>query len=287
MESNVYIDTVVSTEEFYKYERSIQVRLDGFSFSIIDGTKEVPSIIAYGEEMVVATPLPLLSVELERWIQTLPFLNDEFKRTTIVFDLDRVITLPVDLFNPDDVSSYCCLHFPDFNEQMDYCVWSQPYGSRWGSLFVIPISIVDVLKHYFEEVHLVHSQTVMYQMKRYLPLQSAPIVLVAKRRSSMDVMVFDDHQELKFVNRFVINGTMDIPYYIISAIDSLSLKVEKVDVLIMGDANPKEEGVLFLQMQCNNIRFFNGGIRFDGLNYFDDSPDYVRMPFLSVFRCEL
>lgn len=104
MESNVYIDTEVSTEEFYKYERSIQVRLDGFSFSIIDGTKEVPSIIAYGEEMVVATPLPLLSVELERWIQTLPFLNEEFKRTTIVFDLDRVITLPVDLFNPDDVS---------------------------------------------------------------------------------------------------------------------------------------------------------------------------------------
>ncbi|MDC1105260.1 DUF3822 family protein [Prolixibacteraceae bacterium] len=287
MKSNLYVDRSVSNEDFYRYERSIQVSLDGFSFSIVDVGGKNPRLVACGFEPIVATPVALLAVSLAHWLDTLPFKDCEFKRNVVVVDLDRSLIIPTAMFQENEMLSYCDLHFSEYNEEWDSCVWYQVSNSEIGVLFVIPISLLEVVKRYFCQFHLIHAFSLLLEEKQFKGTLGRPHVVASIRRRFMSVVLYDAKGQLRLCNRFELRGTIDIPYYLFSVTKQNNFNVSDTSVCLMGDVSVEWDEVALLQSEFNSVEFYNK------VSYIDQdkegliTPIYQYMPFLNVYRCEL
>ncbi|QZE14881.1 DUF3822 family protein [Halosquirtibacter laminarini] len=287
MESTVYIDKTVSNEVFYKYERSIQVSLDGFSFSITDSSGKTPRVLAFGFESLVATPRHLISVALSTWLKTLPFLQEDFRRTSIVFDLGNVVSIPVGLFSSEDVYAYCKLHFPSFNAEEDRCIWNQSHGLTWGVLFTVPCTILEEIQATFKEVHFLHLHTLMHQIGCSMPQTRDCVAWISVKRAFMSLFLKNGNGDLLLANHYCLDGEMDMSYYLLCASEQCDVSFENLRVVLMGDVSFDNESVRLLQAECKYIDFFNGEVLCDL-----DTEDLSRnvsmyMPFLNVYKCEL
>ncbi|QZT38383.1 DUF3822 family protein [Halosquirtibacter xylanolyticus] len=287
MKSNIYVDSSVSNEDFYRYERSIQVSLDGFSFSIVDVGGEKPRLVAYGFESIVATPVALLAVSLAHWLETLPFRNGDFKRNIVVVDLERSLVVPTSMFQKEDVSLYCDLHFPDFSHEWDSIIWNEVCQSNVGVLFAVPVSLLEVVKRYFEQFHLIHTQVLLLDEKQFKGPLRKPSLVASVRRRSMNVVLYDEKGCLLLCNRYDLRGGMDVPFYLFAALKQNNLNVKASSLCLMGEISLEDEEIMLLQSEFSSVDFYNGGLYIEQQEEVLDAPMFQYMPFLNVYRCEL
>lgn len=258
-----------------EYLLSIQLSLDGFSFSILD-TIQNKVIYLFHQDLYEAEPDFLLK-RLKSIYEESDLLELPFKKTRILISAPgRTSLVPESIYQTDQLENY---HRAAFNSRPGFVSQSTPIPAfgQWA-VYDAPQLIVD----FFTEKH--RGAELMNDARVACPefIRSKNVLKVTVLKKHLILTAIDD-KELCFYNSFFFDTENDMLYFILGAVKQF--KQEPDHVLLDGQVNKHATIYHRLKQYFNQVEIATNprGIHFSYL--FDKLPDARFVTLFNSFVC--
>lgn len=277
-------DNSFSEDLARSYTFCCSVNLHGFSYTIYQKQKnKVLGVESFRFEKL-KNEIEIAPVLEQLLIQT-TLLNAAFQQVIIVFENQFSTLVPLPLFNENDKKWY--LEFnqpPQKNNSVDFNVLKNVQAAN---VFYIPENLLFQLNNKWPEAKIFHFSTALIESlgSHYKYKFDDNLLFLNVRDDSFDLIYFKN-KKLFFYNLFKFRTKEDFIYFLLLAMEQLSLNPEEVQLLVSGKIDLKMEIYTILYTYIRNIRF-NG--RNDSLSYSDcldeagSHRDYV---LFNALQCE-
>lgn len=212
-----------------EYSLSIQVSLDGFSFSILDSTR-AKVICLYHQDTFTSEPGFHLK-KINTIYDEVDLLARPYKNTKIFFSApDKTTLVPIALFNQD------------LTEDLYRTTFDAGKNSKILSSLVPEMAsyaIYEVDHAVYTLLREKHPGTVMQNdivLSGYGNLPGIALLKVRILRKQVAILSLNDH--ISFYNSYYYEGENDMLYYILGAIKNMDLKPEAI--ILDGMVNKRE-----------------------------------------------
>lgn len=214
------IDETFDINFTLEYKLSIQLSLDGFSFSILDQIQN-KVIYLYHQELFDAEPEFLLK-RIKAIYEESDLLELPFKKTRIIIVApNRTTLVPVDYYRKENIADYLQTTFQASEKK---CAQSSPIpDARYNAIFEIPEVILEFLKEKHPHADLVSNLSVAYPKGN----QSESVLKITIYKKHI-VLTVVDQDGLKFYNCFFHDGEQDMLYYILGTVKNLAIEPDKI-----------------------------------------------------------
>jgi hypothetical protein len=234
-----------------EYKLSIQVSLDGFSFSVIHpGEKR---LLALQHSPVPVSSENLLGRRFREWYENEELLKKKFAKTRLLFSSPRITLVPAKFYDYEKQSSLAELVFGNLgaNATRDN-YWP---GVEGNLVFTIPESLQKVFDQKFPGNLIVHPLSVYN--KRILQKKSSGSNLVAAyfEKSWFSLLLYENEQ-LQLVNSFSTSHPTDVLFYILSVLKQQDISAKETRLLLAGDISQEGEIYISLSQWFKGVDFF-------------------------------
>lgn len=285
-----YTDSEFLSDSQGKYRLSIQLRLDGFSFAIIDPEKML--LMQIQDYKLIEKPGQLAGqrwLDLQNYFQT--FLNhyhytpDSFQKVNISIDHKE----------------YTMMSHPilDENHEKDSLLFNQniPYSFHTFSN-TIPSTdrvliaaffkpLYHLVQDYFDTAKILHSNTVLqnsiYKARKNKKLGSSLYVSVSNR--DMHIIAVQD-ERLLMSNSFTYTSKEDFVYFILLAYDQLKFNPEEDPIYFLGDISKSSPIYQICWQYVRNVHFINQTEGVTAGSDFDQMPIHQYFTLIQSALCE-
>lgn len=266
-------DPVFDYNKTKEYKLSIQVSLDGFSFSVIH--REENRLIALLDTPVTISSPKFIPSRLDEWLGSQEIIGKSFAEVQVHFFSEKFTLVPAGFY--------------DANYQYD--LFRVLFGSENGFqvagnyldhhnlhlLFDLPVNFSAGLDSRLENYSLLHPvSTIAAKIPAFDEPEKNGAALVFGK-DNFDVVFFREGKML-FANHFRYEHPNDVIYYIITALQQYGFNREKTNLFLQGEILEKDEISIQLKKYFPAVRFV-----FPGLNF---NPEIFKMPvhrFISHF----
>ncbi len=232
------------------YILSIQVSLDGFSFSILDSIRN-KVICLYHQDTFTTEPGFHLK-KLNTIYDEVELLGLSYKETKIYISApDKTTLIPIAVFNQGLAEDVYRVTFDQ--SRNGKILFSLIPELASYAVFEIDHNIYNLLKEKHPECRL---QSDMVLAVSGVPA-IVPVLKIRVLRKQLAILSLNDH--ISFYNSYYYEGENDMLYYILGAVKNLDLKPEQI--ILDGMVN-KNEAIYFrlkqyfadVQLTANNPR---------------------------------
>ncbi len=282
---STYRDEALNYSKTDRYVLSIQLSLDGFSFSVLDS--ELKKFLAL-------ETFPLKKVEtsiqfckrLDQFIEEYSWIKNYFHKIYLLYETPKATLIPEPLFENSEKGLY--LHFNHevtTYEQIrsDFLKNTEAY-----QVYCIPDCLKYRVDKYFKKAELLHFSTPLIE-SLLISNKNQDVtnkVFLNVRNQYLDIVILND-EGLRFFNSFFYSAPEDFIYYLLFVLEQLGFNPEDVDLRLMGNIKKfsKEYEMLFTYVR--NLSFEPRTTSFKYSHVFDKLPHHFYYNLFNVNICGL
>lgn len=288
---NAYTDKALTKAEndysdFNKnYILSIQISLDGFSFSIIDEERnKILSLETYAIQEI--DDYELLAKDLAELLDSLDMLKRRFNRVNVLFEGTKATLIPFPLFNENQLESY--LRFNHKLMMDEEVLFDKLNTLQAYNIFAIPSCIKDLIKEKFINYKISHFSSSLIEglLVKYKNQDIHNQAFVNIRSDYFDVLIIED-STLVFFNSFRYKTVEDLAYFLIYVLEQQNLNPENVNLIMLGEINKGSKYYEILYKYIRNIEFIERNDFFTYSYALDEVPSNYYYNLLNASSCEL
>jgi|LGOV01.1.fsa_nt_gb hypothetical protein len=255
------IDKSLESDHFKKLILSIQLTLDGFSFSILNyEINKVVALVDYHFDNV-KHPVQLLE-NIKEIYNDSSLLKMSFNEVKVAHVNSISTLVPVALFNDDNLKSY--LNFNHKLLENEYLTYDLVGTSDIANVYSPFTEINNFLFDKYGEFVFKHFSSVLIEN------------MIAQSKVNQDLKMFvhvqDNHFEIIVIenkklilyNTFTYQTKEDFVYYILFVAEQLKQNPEEFELELYGDIEPYSELYAIVYKYVRNISF---GKRLDKYKY--------------------
>jgi hypothetical protein len=266
------------------YHLTIQLSLDGFSFTIFDTL--VSKFLSFETVELGSNGNPaFMATQLKDYLNGHEWLGDGFAGTTILFETSRSTLIPAPLYNPADQDLLARFNFKveeGMITQHDHLPNADAY-----LVYAIPGGLATLLAQLFPgHVLRCHASVFIEELlilNKNLPASKRMFANV--RKTWLDIAITEGKQ-LLFYNAFPYHSDQDFIYYIIFVIEQLNLNPEEIDLKLSGRIDKQSTLFDMAWKYIRNIHFQELSADFKYSYLFSDIPAHYHFTLLNSELCE-
>lgn len=233
------------------YYMSIQMSLDGLSFSVLDPVRN--DVIALGQfdfnhadEEFASHEEVLLKNDI---------FKDKFKQTIISIESRSFSILPKAIYEPERAADVLRFIGCNLNKE-DKIMADKIEMANAVNVFSIPSFLYYFLQTQFSNFTIMHYTTPIIKaalLKRDADLKKA-LVHIVYSGDGVTIVVTENNQ-LRLCNKFKFEEVNDLVYIIMFTLDKLGLNNESTKIILSGDVQNDEQRALLVQKFAHNVSF--------------------------------
>ncbi len=218
----------------FEYILSIQVSLNGFSFSIT--SQDEVELLFYKNIQLKISSTALISRRFEEWFKSEEVLQQPFHKIRITVFSEKFTLIPEQFFNAVSKNEITKLLF---TENSDLEIAENSIGKfKTRLVFVLPNGLNDVIRREIGACEITH------------PVKTILNNLPEQEKESGAVMLFDttnfylvifSPNKILLANNFKIAAATDVLYYILTSLKQLDISTSKINLHIIGPAIKTDE----------------------------------------------
>lgn len=286
-----YIDkAIVKTDNNYSdfnknYSLSIQLSLDGFSFSFLNTDSN--KYLAFESYTIKGIEdYEELAKELGDLLDQLDVIKRRFNRINILFEGSKSSLVPQALFDENALRDYFKFsHKLNYDEDVRFDKLSnlQAYN-----VYALPKPILELIKARFINYNIQHSLSSLIEalLIKFKNQEISDRVYVNVRPSYIDIL-FIQNSKLLFSNSFKYKTSEDLAYFLLNALEQLQLNPETIDLYLMGEIDKSSQHYELLYKYIRNIEFMERNDFFIYSYALDELPSHYFYNLLNANTCEL
>ena len=266
------------------YELSIQMSLDGFSFTIFNTLNSKFLSLESAELNYLENPEEF-SHTFREYAGDHPWLGEAFAKTAIFMEAPKSTLVPGPLFRDEDKEPLARFNF-EVTDGMD--VFHDHLNSVDAYLlYLVPKALRELVDGLFPGHSLkCHASLLIEELlilNKNLPAVKRMFVNV--RHAQLDIVITEGKQ-LLFYNSFPYHSKQDFIYFIIFVIEQLNLNPEELELKLSGRIDRKSTLFDMAWKYVRNIEFqeLTGAYRYSYL--FNDIPPHYYFTLLHAGLCE-
>ena len=222
--------------ETYK-KLSIQVSLNGLSFSILDTVQN--KILLTKTETFKHEQTPyLLQKALKELLFKHKIVGRQFSEVSVVHQSNLFTLVPKDLFDENELANYI-----KFNAKItanDQICFDEIVNQNLVLVYVPFNNINSLVKEYFGNYTFTHNSVVFLQTLLASKYDLTPHCFVQVAQTTMELMVVAE-RKLQLYNQFSFQTKEDFLYFILFVFEQLKLEPDTVQLNLFGSIDEKHE----------------------------------------------
>jgi len=240
MNELVFVDSSFDKNKTKEYTLSIQLGLDGFSFSILNGNKKCIALNQFIPFKKNSNNIPINSfIEI---VRNNELLNLSFKKVSLLWISDKLLIIPAEFFSED--FAYESFQLSHSIQKQECLEWNEfPELKSW-IVFSFPKNIKEFIQSYFKNCKLYHQCFPFFKEALNQKIaENHPLVFLNIQNYFFHVII-PDRNGKHFINTFSYSSSSDLAYFILNIFKQQKLNNERSKVTVDGA----------VQEDCNVIR---------------------------------
>jgi hypothetical protein len=236
-------NSLFDLEKTYEYILSIQVRLDGFSFSILSNNQ----LVAFKSVQLKISSNSLITRHFTEWIKTEELLQKPFKKISIVIFSEKFSLIPEDYFQESLKTEISKLLF-DRDDKPEIAVNSIS-KLKTRLIFTLPKGLNSVIQENIGECEIIHPvKTVLNN----LPETDKNGLVLLFNKNSFYAVLYNGNKVL-VANSFKTTHATDVVFYLLTMLKQLEIQTSEIALFITESANKLPGIEAALQPYFTNI----------------------------------
>ncbi len=284
-QSKSIFDKALTKEATKDYSLSIQVSLDGFSFCILDSTRNKYSgIERYDFQDMQSSQL--FADAVHGIISNSAWLHNKYGKVKIIYESQQMSLIPKPLFSKKFAADY--LRFNHLTEANDEICFDHLPNLDAINVFALPGNLRSILKKHFRGTQINHFSSALIEnvLIRNKNFDEGHMIFANVRKQWLDIVVLNG-RKLLFFNSFHYQTKEDFAYYLIYVIEQLGMNPEKVHLVLMGEILKISDIYNITYKYVRHVDFIRRSEEYSYSYIFDDIPEHFHYNLLSLQRCEL
>ncbi len=240
------------------YFLSIQVSLNGLSFSVLDPVRNTYILFKHKE----FDKKDKNYVKTQELLITDPILNYDYKRVYFLFNTRNSTLVPASLFSYEETDR--ALLFTSRITKEDHKIERQKVklADVWN-VYAIPDYLYYLVKNQFQDVVFFHQYTPMIEVNLMSGVvDDEPFMYLNLRKDTFDVVVLKRY-ELMLCNSFKYSNPAEFAYFTLNSIKQTGLDQKSLKVFFSGQGNGGNECFTLLSRYVRNVRYVKPPRQFD------------------------
>ena len=232
-----FVDETLDLNRAHAYRLSIQVGLNGFSFSILDLVRGKFVVLKHYD----ISSEPSADKKGDRIKQILSsdkHLAPSFKKTVALIATQKSTLIPASYFQEQDLKKY--LMFNHDMDELDEIHYNHLKGIEAYNIFSLPNPISNAIINHFGSVGYYHQSLPFIEYHLDNSPADKKIAALAIYDQFVDIGIFS-RDKLHFYNTFHWTAPEDILYYLMYIYKLLNLDVKGNDLYISGKTNNQKD----------------------------------------------
>jgi hypothetical protein len=239
------------------YFLSIQVSLNGLSFSVLDPVRNTYILFKhFGYEKKDNN-----YVKTQEHLITDPVLNYDYKRVFFLFNTMNASLVPGALFNNDKAELLLSFssRIKDPHKTENHKI---KLADVWN-VYAIPDYLYYLVKSQFRDVVFFQQYIPMIEVSLMSGVvDDYPVMYINLQDDIFDVIVLKRY-EVMFCNSFRYKNSAEFTYFTLNALKQLELDQKKLKVFVSGEGLNDGECISLLRRYVRNVRFVTSPRQFE------------------------
>lgn len=214
-------------EKTYEYILSIQVRLDGFSFSVLLGNQ----LIAFKPVQLKISSHTLITRHFAEWVAAEELLQKPFKKISIVVFSNSFSLIPEEYFQESLKTEVSKLLFNE-NDEPEIAVNSIS-KLKTRLIFTLPQGLNKVIQEKIGECEIIHPVKIVLNS---LPETDKNGLVLLFSKNSFYAVLYNESNIL-LANSFNTAHASDVVFYLLTMLKQLGIQPSETGLFITESAN--------------------------------------------------
>ncbi len=241
-----------------EFKLSIQVSLNGFSFSVIH--EEQKKLLALETFPLSLSSEKFLGRRLKEWLDDNETFNKTFASTRVIVDSKNFTFIPSEYydFNNQEIPAQLVLG----KQEQSVIIDNYLANANGNIVFTVPLQVMETVKSKIPESKLLHPVVLLDSElhKRAIP-DGSSIVLYFMKQSFF--LLYYNNSMLEMINSYRYATPDDVLYYTLSIIKQQKQASEKTILYLAGEIIPESELHYSLKRLFNRTIFLLPEIHFN------------------------
>lgn len=285
-----YTDSDFNAEDLRHKILSIQLRLDGFSFVIVDiSNKQLLKLQDFKTSFLPNTSddkkWEAVTNLIKKYLNQRSIDINTFVKIVLIIDHKEYTLMPKALFLKDKIKDYLL-----FNQNISYSfdVLSHIIDTTDKvMLFAVSVPLRDTINEYFPQSTLKHKNSVLLLaiLKSHKNRKTDKSIYVSVSRNIMHIIAMDN-DILLMCNSYSFTSKEDFIYFILLSYDQLGLNPKSDALFLLGDINKSTPIFQICWQYVKNISFIDQLSEISAGPAFDQMPTHQYYTLIQSTLCE-
>lgn len=234
-----------------EYKLSIQVSLDGFSFSML---------CAYNKRLVGLKNLPakistekFIARRFKEWVQNEEIFNHPFSEIEVQYNTGNFTLLPGVFFNEEKQNELAEILFEQ--EVSSQVISNFDEISEFQFLFTLPVSLSSEITEKFGNCNIVHPATALAKKYPSDFTEGEKGVLLCFSKNSFILLLFYEDKIL-LANSFNFGHANDVVYYLMAVLNQHKIIPADTKIILSGEIFPNSQPENLLREYFSKMEFW-------------------------------
>ncbi|MCD6565761.1 MAG: DUF3822 family protein [Bacteroidales bacterium] len=276
-----FLDETLDINTTQSYHLSIQVSLNGFSFSILDTVRnKYVALKNYPLDKQKGIP----EDQLRDIFKKDEFLTRKYKSSSYFYITDKSTLVPSPLFNKDKIKEYLMFNHP--LEEHNKIFYNQIKNAGTYTVYSIPVNICEILDKQFPGIKNYHQSVPFIEQ---ILLKNQPGEFDFSAFINVTPGIFDiavsQSKKLILYNQFRFRNENDFIYFVLNIFEQLKLSPEKTLLLLSGEITKTSKYYESLKKYIKSIRFEKRDNQFTYSYTFNQIAEHTFIPLQNLYSC--
>jgi len=275
------VDETFDLNFISEYHLSIQLSLDGLSFSILDGIQK--KYVCLVHHTILSNSTSLSVKKLKELIESEEYLQPEYKSTRITYASNKATVIP------------SCFNRKPGNKQLSELSLGElknetlkeenlaPFS--YFLSFSMPQSLIAFIEGKFQDTPVLHEvRPFIWNIIRQGNQLNQMAILV---RDKYCWIVYLKNNQLEFINSFPTHTDDDALYFTLNVCSQLGIDPETTPLLVDGITSKRAANYHRFRQYVKNVKLAEPTNELQYSYHFNELPDNRFNTLLNSYTCEL
>ncbi len=240
-----------------KYKLSIQVCLDGFSFSVVSTAEN--RLLALKSIPVTISSEKFLSRRFDEWVKSEKIVENSFAEVEINYFTRQFTLVPEEFFQFEKQNEMANLLFENKNSNQ---LFHNHIGNLKADLIAaIPADLILKFDSIFEKYSLFHSAVGLLQKSTEQFGKGVACMLNFYRSSFFTALL--KNGRLLLANSYNYQHPNDVLYYTMTILEQHQLQANNCRLVLSGNISEDDEKDKMLRRYFDKTQYFSPDIKYD------------------------
>ncbi len=280
-----FLDEALDINKTKLYHLSIQLSLDGFSFSILDITRK--KYLALKSYPNIKNQDDFINIDwINNILQTDNFLNQEYKSVATIFSHCGSTLVPDPLFKKENLKDY--LNFNLNIQETDEILCHKIRRADAWCIYSAPGQLLKLMNDHFPFVKFFHHS--MPFINNILQVRNTnkdnPTVYINLHAAFFDIAISQNNL-LKHYNCFPYKHVNDLMYFILHVFEQEKLHPETTQVILSGKVTRQSSFYENLRRYIKKLEFARRDSLYNYSYTFGKLPEHSYINLFNLYPCVL